>query len=208
MPYEVFLALRYLRSRSKRRLARVTALMAILGIAVGVAALIVALALANGFRDEMRAKILEGTSHLSVLRSDGRPIEDHAQVAQRLRQIDGVVSATGTTYDGALARGPKGSAYAVLRGVEQQNGQPGNWVVEGSFQQLFAPPAMHETTVPKAIVGAELATRLGVSSGNFVEVLPANSSNTNAMRRLVVTGIFRSGLFEYDSAWIYVTLDT
>ena len=56
MPYEVFLALRYLRSRRKRRLARVTAVLAILGITIGVAALIVALALANGFRDEMRER--------------------------------------------------------------------------------------------------------------------------------------------------------
>jgi len=189
----------------------VTALLAILGIMMGVAALIVALALANGFRDEMRAKILQGTAHLSVLRTDGRAIEDHVKVAERLRQIDGVASASATTYDGALARGAKGSAYAVLRGIEQQQGQTAQaekWLVEGSFQRLFAPLAMYESTLPKAVIGAELASRLGVSPGNIVEVLPANSSNTNAMRRLIVAGIFRSGLFEYDSTWIYVTLDT
>ena len=210
MPYEVFLALRYLRSRSKRRLARVTALMAILGIMMGVAALIVALALANGFRDQMREKILQGTAHLSVLRSDGRPIDDHAKLAEQLRQIDGVVSASATTYDGALARGSKGTSYAVLRGIEQQGGQTTQaekWIVDGSFQRLFEPLAMYERTFPKAIVGAELAARLGVSRGDVVDVLPANSSNTHAMRRLVVEGIFRSGLFEYDSTWIYVTLD-
>src|SRR5215211_4699144 len=114
MPYEVFLALRYLRARRKRRLARVTALLALVGIMMGVAALIVALALANGFRDEMRTKILQGTSHLTVLRSDGAAIQDHPKVAERLQQIDGVVSASATSYDGALARGPKGSGYAVL----------------------------------------------------------------------------------------------
>src|SRR5689334_4404044 len=208
MPYEVFLALRYLRSRSKRRLARVTALMAILGIMMGVAALIVALALANGFRDEMRAKILQGTSHLSVMRSDGRAIDDHAKLAEQLRQIDGVVSASATTYDGALARGPKGSAYAVLRGIEQeQSKQAEKWIVQGSFGELFRPLAMYETTLPKAIVGAELAARLGVAKGNLIEVLPANSANTNVRRLAFVAGIFRSGLFEYDSTWIYVTFD-
>ena len=72
MPYEVFLALRHLRSRQKRRLARVTSLIAVVGIAVGLAALIFALALANGFRDEMRDKILRGTAHLTVMRSDGQ----------------------------------------------------------------------------------------------------------------------------------------
>ena len=175
---------------------------------MGVAALIVAIALANGFRDEMRAKILQGTSHLSVLRSDGRAIDDHAKLAERLRQVDGVVSASATTYDGALARGPKGSSYAVLRGIEQeQTKQAEKWVVEGSFGELFRPLAMYETTLPKVIVGADLAARLGVSKGSLFEVLPANSANTNAMRRVVVAGVFRSGLFEYDSAWVYVTLD-
>src|SRR5690242_1043107 len=210
MPYEIFLALRYLRSRQKRRLARVTALLAILGIMMGVAALIVAMALANGFRDEMRAKILQGTSHLTVLRADGRPVEDHAKLAERLRQIDGVVSASATTYDGALARGPKGSSYAVLRGVEQQSGQATQvkkWVVEGSFQQLFAPLAMYESTLPKAVIGADLAARLGASNGTMIEVLPANSSSTNGARRMNVVGVFRSGLFEYDSTWIYVAFD-
>ena len=210
MPYELFLALRYLRSRSKRRLARVTALMAILGIMMGVAALIVALALANGFRDEMRAKILQGTSHLSVMRSDGRAIDDHAKLAERLRQVEGVVSASATTYDGALARGPKGSSYAVLRGIEQQSGQTTQaqkWIVEGSFRRLFASPAMYEREIPKAVVGADLAARLGASKGTEIEVLPANSSNTNAARRMLVVGVFRSGLFEYDSTWIYVTFD-
>ncbi|HEY2962771.1 MAG TPA: ABC transporter permease [Pyrinomonadaceae bacterium] len=211
MPYEVFLALRYLRTRRKRRLARVTALLAILGITVGVAALIVALALANGFRDEMREKILQGTAHLTVLRSDGRPIQDHEKVAEQLRQIDGVVSASATTYDGALARGSSGSAYAVLRGIEPEGGstaQAEKWLVEGSFRPLFAPVEMYESTLPKAVVGAELAARLGVSAGKTFEVLPANSSSTNAARRLLVAGIFRSGLFEYDSTWIYVAFDT
>lgn len=210
MPYEVFLALRYLRSRRKRRLARVTALLAILGIAVGVAALIVALALANGFRDEMREKILQGTAHMSVLRTDGRPIDDHAKLAEQLRKIDGVASVSATTYDGALARGPKGSSYAVLRGIEQEDGQARQaekWAVEGTFAALFKPLAMYETTMPKAVVGAELAARLGLSVGQSFDVLPANSANANAMRRLRVVGIFRSGLFEYDSTWIYIAFD-
>ena len=209
MPYEVFLALRYLRSRRKRRLARVTAVLAILGITIGVAALIVALALANGFRDEMREKILQGTAHLTVLRSDGQPIKDHENLAQRLRQIDGVVSASATTYDGALARSANGASYAVLRGVAQQNGQSTQaeqWLIEG--RPLFAPFEMYESTLPRAVVGSELAARLGVSPGKSLEVLPANSSNTNATRRLLISGIFRSGLFEYDSTWIYVTLET
>jgi lipoprotein-releasing system permease protein len=136
MPYEVFLAFRYLRSRHKRRLARATSIAAILGVCMGVAALIVALALSNGFRDEMREKILQGTAHLSILRSDGRSIENHAELATRLRQVEGVVSASATTYDGGLAHGTKDSGYAVIRGIENDSGQTiqaQRWLTEGSF---------------------------------------------------------------------------
>src|ERR1041384_1358844 len=135
MPYELFLSLRYLRSRHRRRLARATSIAAILGICMGVAALIVAFALSNGFRDEMKEKILEGTAHLSVLRADGRPIEDHAELARRIKEVDGVVSASATTYDGALARGSKGSGCAVLRGIEN-DAQLSRWMIQGSVAPL------------------------------------------------------------------------
>src|SRR6476620_205719 len=102
MPYELFLAFRYLRSRRKRRLARATSVAAILGIAMGVAALIVAFALSNGFRDEMREKILQGTAHLSVIRADGHAIENYSELENRLKQINGIVSAAAANYEGAI----------------------------------------------------------------------------------------------------------
>lgn len=207
MPYEVFLAFRYLRSRQKQRLARITAVAAILGITMGVAALIVTFALSNGFRDEMREKILQGTAHLSVMRADGLPIKDYANLAARLQQIDGVASAAATTYDGGLARGSQGSAYAVIRGIDGQSGQTSQakqWLTEGSFDPLFEQSPLNEGRTPAAVVGADLASRIGVSVGDIFQVIPANEAGAETMRRLRVAGIFRSGLFEYDSTWIYV----
>jgi lipoprotein-releasing system permease protein len=184
--------------------------MALLGIAMGVAALIVALALANGFRDEMREKILEGTAHLTVLRSDGEPIDDHAAVAERLRRIEGVMSASVTTYDGALARGPKDSAYAVLRGVENNSSQATQaqrWLIQGSFGSVFEQATTGQLAIPQVVLGAELATRIGVSVGDHFFLAPANQLQS-VMPTLRVAGIFRSGLFEYDSTWIYLDFGT
>ena len=199
MPYELFLALRYLRSRRKRRLARATSVAAILGIAMGVAALIVAFALSNGFRDEMREKILQGTAHLSVVRADGHPLENYSELASRVKQVNGVVTASATTYDGALVRGTKGSSYAVIRGVEKDTVQS-RWLKEGSFGPLF-----DASSNPNAVVGADLATRIGLSLGDVFQVQPANDSTP---RRLRVAGVFSSGLFDYDSTWIYVSIET
>src|SRR6266404_566716 len=117
MPYELFLALRYLYSHKRRRIARITTIAAITGVACGVAALIVALSLANGFRDEMRDKILKGTAHVTVMRRDGQPIDNWRAVAAQTQAVPGVVSVYPTTYDGALLSGPSGSAFGVLRGV-------------------------------------------------------------------------------------------
>ena len=214
MPYEFFLAFRYLRSRHKRRLARVTAIAAMIGITMGVAALIVTFALSNGFRDEMREKILQGTAHLSVLLADGLPITEYADLASRLQQIDGVASASATTYDGALARGSKGSSYAVIRGIARGvDGHTGplaqarQWLTEGAFDPLFDQSRTNETRTPVAVVGAELASRIGISVGDVFQIIPANEADTESVRRLRVAGIFQSGLFEYDSTWIYVDFD-
>jgi lipoprotein-releasing system permease protein len=211
MPYEVFLALRHLGSREKRRLARVTAILAVCGIAVGVASMIVALALANGFRDEMRDKILQGSSHLTVMRSDGQPMVDYKDVAGRVSSIAGVTLATGTTYDGAVLIGPGGSAYAVLRGVDNSTPQVtsdiGRSVTEGSINGL----AQGATSLPTVILGSELANKTGLKVGDAAEIVSASqrpSASGSSRRHVRVAGIFRSGLFEYDSTWIYIPLET
>ncbi|HBB88285.1 MAG TPA: hypothetical protein DC047_11775 [Blastocatellia bacterium] len=214
MPYEVFLALRYLGSRHKHRLARATTLIAVIGIAAGVASLIVALAIAEGFRDEMRDKILRGTAHITVMRADGQPLSDYHQVAAQVANIAGVTSAAGTTYDGAVIIGPKGSAYGVLRGIDQSSSQVTNDIsatlVRGSLEPVFRRDG-DEQALPSVVLGAELATRLGVDVGDTADVVSAQSaySSTNANRRRVrVAGVSRSGLYEYDSTWIYVPLET
>jgi lipoprotein-releasing system permease protein len=212
MPYEIFLALRHLRSRQRRRLARVTALIAVVGIAVGVAALIVALALANGFRDEMRDKILRGTAHLTVMRGDGQSMPDYQDVATRIAKVDNVVAAVGTTYDGAVVIGPRASAYGVLRGIDGTSAQAAadiaRSLIAGSVEDVFE---MEEQDLPVVLLGSELAARTGLKVGDAAEIIGAHSgfSSSNGSKRHVrVGGIFRSGLFEYDSTWIYLPLDT
>src|SRR6185295_3448277 len=214
MPYEIFLALRHLRSRQRRRMARATSLIAVIGITVGVAALIVALALANGFRDEMRDKILSSTAHLTVMRSDGQPISDYKEIATRIAGVSGVISATGTTYDGAVIIGKRGSAYAVLRGIDVDSAQAtaelSRTLVAGSAEHLFQASSGTQD-LPPVVSGSELATRTGLNPGATAEAISAHTpmSPANGNKRHVhVAGNFRSGLFEYDSTWIYLPLET
>lgn len=258
MPYELFLALRYLHSRRRRRLARMTALTAIVGIAFGVAALIVALSLSNGFRDEMRDKILKGTAHITLMRRDGQMMTDWRAQLGRVRSLEGVVGASATTYEGALLSGTKGSAYAVLRGLDRESEHSveelRRTLVAGSIEPLFrdapeseppaapaatrveeqqrgsnrsagasadkSPPAItsfdevpSEAAMPAVILGSELAERTGLQTGDVAQIISSETTLTPIgpaprYRRVRVAGIFRSGLYEYDTAWVYVSLTT
>src|ERR1043166_733600 len=216
MPFELFLALRHLRSRQKRRLARVTSLIAVIGIVVGVAALILALALANGFRNEMRDKILRGTAHLPVMSSDGQQRKEYLEVATRIKNVDGVETAAGTTYDGAVIIGPQTSAYAVLRGVDGTSTQTPPEIAAALFSNPGSGPdtfaaRSEQQDLPRVVLGTELAARTGLKVGDTAEIISAHAGVSSAngnRRRVVLAGVFRTGLFEYDSTWIYLPLDT
>jgi lipoprotein-releasing system permease protein len=239
MPYELFLALRYLRARrgAGRTGARVTALAALCGVACGVAALIVASALANGFRDELRDKILGGTAHATIARSDGEAITNWRTLAARARLVEGVTDIAPTSYAGALLEGADNSAYAVVRAVDQTAARDLSEIrrtlISGSVENLFQPAPRQtqrqtqqmrsgetETTrgrnndEPPApvIVGAELAKRTGLVAvgdegllitGEKIEESPGFATRS---RRVRVVGVVRTGLFEYDSTWVYAPL--
>lgn len=265
MPYELFLALRYLRARRSRKLARATAVFAIVGIAFGVAALIVALALSNGFRDEMRDKILKNTAHITLMRRDQTMMTDWRAVVARVRASEGVTDATATTYEGALLSGTRASAYAVLRGIDPEATRAINelrrTLIAGSIEPLFrdarietdsstssedkasaasehpqasdkgkaqqrAPsksmnenaPAVtsfdevpSEAALPGVVIGAELAERTGLQTNDVAQIINGEPTLTPLglvprYRRVRVAGVFRSGLYEYDAAWVYLSL--
>jgi lipoprotein-releasing system permease protein len=214
MPYELFLALRYLRVRRGRRVARWTALAAVVGIACGVAALIVATALANGFRDELRDKILRGTAHVTLAREGGLSVEEAQASAARARGVEGVRDAAATTYAGALLSGPGGAAYTLLRGLDATSaralGEVHETLTAGAAEAL--PQGRGEDEPLPVVLGEELAARTGLARvGEEGWVLtgslrPGDAAFEPRARRVRVAGLFRSGLYDYDSAWAYAPL--
>jgi lipoprotein-releasing system permease protein len=219
MPFELFLALRYLRMRRGRRVAKWTALAAVAGIACGVAALVVALALANGFREELRDKILRGTAHVTVSRAGGASVEELRAAALKARGVQGVTDAAPTTYSGALLSGPGGASYAVLRGLDAGSAHAleavSHTLVRGAVGPLAgasAGEATDEETAP-VVVGEELAARTGLGEEGAegwlltADVGGGEAAPTPRARRVRVAGVFRTGLYDYDSAWAYLPLE-
>jgi lipoprotein-releasing system permease protein len=209
--FEFKLAWKYARARRKS-LARFTAAIAVAGIASGVAALIVAQALSRGFAGEMRDKILANTAHIIIYRADGEGMAEIQDIEVKIKRIENVASTAATTYESALIIGKKTDAYCVLRGKTDFIGSTiprFETYNSGSDDRLIkAQEADHNLTfeLPVVGIGAELAGKTGLSIGDEAEILPARGVFAPyASRRVLVKEIFRTGLYDYDSTWVYVS---
>lgn len=215
MGYEFFIARRYLRARRRQTAISVITGIAVTGLAVGVAALIVAQAVVTGFRRDLQERILQGTAHLNLLHDDNREIEDHPDLTRRLREVAGIRAAAATIYAPVLIGLDDQQEQAIIKGVDPQAPPEANelfsTMVDGDPRQLEEMP---EGGVAGVVLGRELARILGVEIGDQVTAVSAQSRLTPAglqsrprYTELKVIGIFASGLYEYDAKWGYVTLE-
>ena len=213
MRFEFFIAWRYLRSRRTHSFISLITFIAVAAVTAGIAALIFALALMNGFRAEVRDKLLQGTAHLNLLKADGSEFENYAGLAQRIAQPPGVVAAAATTYTPALLGISQRNEQAILKGVDLTAPSAANEVfattTQGDPHQLQAA----EGEVPGMVVGQELARALGLKLGDTVtantlgaRLTPLGLQPRARSAEFRVVGLFASGLYEYDSKWAYVAL--
>jgi lipoprotein-releasing system permease protein len=214
MRFEYFIAWRYLRSRRTHAFVSIITAIAVLAVSVGIAALIFALALMNGFQAEIRTKLLQGTAHLNILKADGGEIENYAELTRHIAQVPGVVAAAATTYTPALLGIGQRNEQAILKGVDLTAPPAANEVfattIQGDARQLSSNDEEQQVGI---IVGQELARTLGVQIG---DTLTANALGTRLTplglqqrartAEFRVIGLFASGLYEYDSKWAYVAL--
>jgi len=228
MSYELFIALRYLRAKRRQAAVSVITGIAIAGIALGVAALIVAQALITGFSADVRDKILQGTAHLNLLREDNSGIENYRDLVERVRSVPGVRSASATIYAQVLLSVGDRQEYAVLKGVDFDAPDEANeifsTVVEGDPKLLKPLPEREPSTQPSdqdqteqelegIILGRQLARALALQVNDVVTAISADSRLTPAglqprprYTRFRVIGVFSSGLYEYDAKWAYISL--
>jgi lipoprotein-releasing system permease protein len=218
MPYELFIALRYLRARRKQVMISIITLIAIAAVAAGVASLIILLSVMTGFREEFQQKILSGTAHLNLLRKDGGTIEGYEELAARMRRVPGVKSATATLYQRVLLQGSVDTDGAILKGVDMSAPRDANelfqFAVEGDPQLLVAPEVDPQSgaKIDRMVVGRELARTVGLKVGDTATVISPQGHLTPMgmaprYRDFVVAGLFESGLTDYDSTWAYISLE-
>jgi lipoprotein-releasing system permease protein len=206
-PVEWMIAGRYMRARRQEGFISVIAGFSLLGIALGVATLIIVLSVMNGFRAELLGRILGLNGHFSVLSQSGE-MTDYGPLSDRLRGLSGVVAVTPLVEGQVMATSGNRAAGALVRGLrlEDLRQRPtiaGN-IASGSLD------AFEGDTV---LLGSRLARTLGIGAGDKVTLVSPQGTSTAfgrvpRMKAYTVAGTFEVGMYEYDSTFVFMPLAT
>lgn len=195
MTYPFWISLRYLTSRHKESFISLISLISVLGVAIGVMALIVVLAVMSGFDNDLKDKIIGTNAHVLVEKSEG--ISDYAKVKDALAKIPGVQASAPYINGRVLFQEGKNILTVALRGMDPKEEQGvtkiKDYVVEGSM----------DLSDGEVLIGRELANSLGKSIGDTISLIYPTQKNN---RKLKVAGIFNSGMYDYDMNLILVNI--
>ena len=210
MNFELFVALRYLLARRRETFISAISLFSILGVALGVACLIIVIGVMNGFSTDLRNKILGVNAHV-ILLSLEKGVDEYQKKAALAAEVDGVLSVTPFIYSEVMLSTPGGVKGVVLRGVDPATAGK-TLSLERDLIQGGLADLGKAAPLPGIILGKELAERLGLELGDRVNLLaPSGRRSAVGFRPKVsvfqVVGVFRTGMFEYDSSLAYVSLD-
>jgi lipoprotein-releasing system permease protein len=209
--FELFIARRYLRAKRKQVVISVITAISVIGVAAGVMALVIALAINNGFRDTLQRNLLGATAHVSILEKEpGTGIEHWEQLAPRLARIPHVKSAAPALYESGYITGPVSGSGAAIKGVDVRPGAPLpdtlRHLKTGSLEGLRTSGGL-----PGIVLGSRLAENIGAVTGKQVSLLVPNGELTPfgprpSYVRLRVTGTFESGFYDLDANWAFLSL--
>jgi lipoprotein-releasing system permease protein len=236
MRFELFVAARYLRAKRRQAVIGIITGISIAGVAAGVASLVIALAINNGFRQDLQDRLLGSTSHINLLRIQSDGIQDWRQLMDRLSKEPHIVAAAPAIYEQVLiSRGPRARG-AVLKGMipdeEKKVSDLLKTVTNGSAEALDEPAQNPDKGVrtsatqsptdlqglenriaamPPIILGKDMSDELGATVGSVVLVTSPQGELTPfgmvpKYDRFRVVGIFNSGFYDYDSSWAFTRL--
>ena len=211
--FEWMVALRYLRAKRQQTAISVITVISVIGVAAGVAALIIVLAINNGFQSTLESSLLSATAHVNILeRNPEFGIENWERLLPQLSKIPHVVAATPGLYGGVALKGPMVGSNTILKGVPLGHGASVPEMLRhlkaGSLAAFDRPLNNHEYPI---VVGSRLAEQTGVLVNSPVTLISYQGELTPigvvpSLFHFRVAGIFESGLYDLDSAWAFTSL--
>jgi lipoprotein-releasing system permease protein len=213
MAFEYFIGRRYLRAKQKQAFVSLITILSIAGVMVGVMALIVVIAVMNGFDNDLKTRILGGQSHI-VLMHHASAFTEYRQIMKEVEKIKGVEAATPYIITQGMLRSKAAAVGAVIRGIDPQTAGRVMKTLEDvpltdSSAKLPSPQAAAE--VPGIVLGKELARNLGVIEGDMIHLISPRGmlspiGHVPAMKQFKVTGFFVSGMYDYDQTFAFIDL--
>jgi len=204
--FERMVAFRYLRARRQEGFVSVIAIFSLLGIALGVATLIIVMSVMNGFRADLLGRILGLNGHLGVYAQSG-PLGDFDAAAAKVSQVAGVTAVTPLIEGQVMATTEVGAAGALVRGIRPEDLRRRRLVADHIVQGSLA-----DFDDDGVAVGDRLARRLGVAVGGAITIISPQGTATafGTMPRIKtynVVALFNVGMYEYDNSFIFVPLE-
>ncbi len=216
MHFELFVSLRYLLAKRRHAFISLITLISVAGVAVGVMALIVVLAVMNGFQQDLRDRILGVTSHAVIGHFQGT-FGTYREVLKDIEEEEGIAAATPFVLTQVMMNSGKAISGAILRGIDPDSAPKvtrlEQSLLQGTLSSLLETPraeaSSSERSSPGIILGVELASRLGVNVDDYVTLVSPTGLTTPAGRvpksqLFRVVGLFKSGMYEYDNTLAYV----
>ncbi|HBY59462.1 MAG TPA: ABC transporter permease [Solibacterales bacterium] len=209
--FELFVAGRYLRAKRKRAALSLITGISILGVAAGVMALIIALAINSGFRNTLQRNLLGATAHVSVLeKTPGYGIENWRDLSRRFAGVAGVRGVYASLYGQIFLGGARNSTGAILKGVDLSD-PVATEDIRRHLRQGSLERAVKPNDFPGLVIGARLAESTGLQLGQVVNVISPTGEMTPlgprpSYHEFRVVGIYESGFYELDNVWIFSNL--
>ena len=213
MSFEVFVGLRYLRARRKQAFISVITFISIAGVMLGVMAMMVVLAVMTGFGADIKSKILGANAHIRVMSLSGK-LDKHDEVMTRIEAVEGVEATAPFIYSQVMLRCGSRVSGAILRGIDPS--RAGRVVeLEKSVKDTNLRALGGPDVPPGIILGKELSRLLMAFTGDEVYVVsPVGGSLTPMgariphMKKFRVVGLFDSGMYDYDTSFAYVSIES
>jgi lipoprotein-releasing system permease protein len=219
MRFELFIAARYLRAKRRQAVVGVITAISVIGVAAGVASLIIALAITNGMRRDLQDRLVGSTAHVLLMRVSGDGIRDWRPLLNRLRALPHVTAAAPGLYEEVLISRNAKSAGALIDGIVPSDQRTVSdllqTIQQGSAEPLNPQPAASDAataqSVPPIVIGQDLATTIGAEVGDTILVTSPQGELTPLglvpkYQRYTVAGVFNSGFYQYDSSYAFIRL--
>jgi lipoprotein-releasing system permease protein len=230
MQFELFVAARYLRAKRRQAVIGIITIISVIGVAAGVASLIIALAINNGFRQDLQERLLGSMSHVNLLRIESDGIRNWQDLLARLDKQPHVIAGAPAMYEQVLISRGAHAQGAVLKGIipsyERKVSDILDSVKSGSAAALESPAAQPTpapadesnplservtASLPPILLGQDMAASLGAQVGSLVTVTSPQGELTPfgivpKYARFKVAGIFSSGFYDSDNTWGFIRL--